>query len=118
MKVIEFEDRGQDFLRWNLDDDGTVLKCLPFQGWVWERVRVVNHAALSVGGKARYVSRDLMEGPTSELMYRIVRINVYNSQPGAFEGGQYYSRIAFREDGVPCLMNADGTRSIFCGVDA
>lgn len=32
-------------------------------------------------------------------------------------GGQRYSRKSFRDDGVPWLLNEDGSRSVFCDVD-
>jgi hypothetical protein len=33
------------------------------------------------------------------------------------QNGQYYSETLTRDDGEPCLMNADGTRSTFCDLD-
>lgn len=35
MITVHFVDDGQDFLEWDLDDDGKVIDCRPFQGWVW-----------------------------------------------------------------------------------
>jgi hypothetical protein len=33
--IIEFEDFGQDFLRWYINEDGYVIDSQPFQRWVW-----------------------------------------------------------------------------------
>ena len=41
-KVIEFEDRGQDFLRWGLDRQGYVRTCEPAQGFAWLGRKVQN----------------------------------------------------------------------------
>ncbi len=35
----------------------------------------------------------------------------------ALPGGQHYSTTTFKENGEPILLNADGSRSIFCDVD-
>lgn len=42
VKTIIFEDHQQDFLEWDIDVDGMVVTCRPFQGWVWEGRKVVN----------------------------------------------------------------------------
>jgi predicted nucleotide-binding protein (sugar kinase/HSP70/actin superfamily) len=33
--IIEFEDFGQDFLKWYIDKEGIVLHSEPLQSWVW-----------------------------------------------------------------------------------
>lgn len=33
--TIHFEDHGQDFLEWDIDDNGAVVDCRPFQRWHW-----------------------------------------------------------------------------------
>ena len=33
--TIHFEDHGQDFLEWDVDANGTVIDCRPFQAAVW-----------------------------------------------------------------------------------
>lgn len=40
MLTVYFEDHGQDFLEWDIED-GVVVACRPFQGWVWEGTRVI-----------------------------------------------------------------------------
>jgi hypothetical protein len=40
--TIVFEDDGQDFLEWDIDGEGKVVGCRPFQGWVWNGTQVHN----------------------------------------------------------------------------
>ncbi|PTB82736.1 hypothetical protein C9933_00965 [Methylophaga nitratireducenticrescens] len=40
MKTIRFEDKGQDFLEWDLNDDNVVIDSRPFQSGVWRRTLV------------------------------------------------------------------------------
>ena len=35
MRKIHFEDHGQDFLWFTVDDAGRVQDCGPYQGWLW-----------------------------------------------------------------------------------
>lgn len=51
VKVIHFEDNGQDFLRWGLDSQGYVRTCEPFQGMVWCNRRLHNYRRLKVGAQ-------------------------------------------------------------------
>lgn len=37
--VVEFEDNGQDFLEWEIQD-GVVIECRPLQWWMWENSTV------------------------------------------------------------------------------
>jgi len=46
---IMFEDHGQDFIYWQLDETGKVIDCQPFQQWLWEGAIVLNHQRLAVG---------------------------------------------------------------------
>ncbi len=41
MKTVYLVDQGQDFLEWDIED-GKVIACRPFQGWVWEGTEVHN----------------------------------------------------------------------------
>ena len=41
MQTVIFEDHGQDFLEWDIED-GVVVDCRPFQGWLWNGTRVHN----------------------------------------------------------------------------
>lgn len=42
IRTIALEDHGQDFLEWDIDDQGEVVDCRPFQGWVWNGTIVHN----------------------------------------------------------------------------
>jgi len=41
VQTVHFEDKGQDFLEWDIED-GKVVDCRPFQGWLWNGTRVHN----------------------------------------------------------------------------
>lgn len=47
--VLHFTDHGQDFLHWELDANGKVIGCGPFQEMVWRGKTVLNHKHLQVG---------------------------------------------------------------------
>ena len=49
-KRITFEDNGQDFLTFDIDNDGYIKEVKPFQGELWKQYRVSNYSNLSVGG--------------------------------------------------------------------
>lgn len=51
---ITFEDHGQDFLTWQLDNNGVVVDCTPFQASHWCGGEVVELAALKVGECVRF----------------------------------------------------------------
>lgn len=38
---VYLEDRGQDFLIWDIED-GIVVDCRPFQGWLWNGTKIHN----------------------------------------------------------------------------
>jgi len=42
MITVVFVDDGQDFLEWDIDGEGKVVDCRPFQGWVWNGTIVHN----------------------------------------------------------------------------
>ncbi len=42
MITVFFVDDGQDFLEWDIDDEGTVVDCRPFQGDIWIGTTVHN----------------------------------------------------------------------------
>ena len=52
--ILEFEDHGQDFLRWELDAKGKVIGCEPFQGSIWKGKQVMNHGLLRAGDTVHY----------------------------------------------------------------
>lgn len=41
-QTVCLEDHGQDFLEWDVDN-GVVVDCRPFQGWVWNGTQVHNN---------------------------------------------------------------------------
>lgn len=47
--IITFEDHGQDFLTWHIDEDGRIVDCKPFQFSVWSKWTVTNKG-FEVGG--------------------------------------------------------------------
>ena len=42
LRTIEFEDHGQDFLEWDIDEEGKVVDSRPFQAWAWNGTIVHN----------------------------------------------------------------------------
>jgi hypothetical protein len=69
--TVEFEDHGQDFLRWDIEEaTGLVFDSQPFQGGVWCGC-LVNMKALAVGERLFYV-RD--NGRVMSIKYPLVSI--------------------------------------------
>lgn len=73
MKVLHFEDRGQDFTWWRIDENGVVTDCGPFQSRTWVGLKVQPQTVKLrqrpvVFGRA---------GAVRELNYRIVRIDAF-----------------------------------------
>jgi hypothetical protein len=62
--LIHFEDHGQDFLTWQVDNLGFVVDCRPFQASVWCGVEVLGPRRLFVGGTVRYVRGDRPQSKT------------------------------------------------------
>jgi hypothetical protein len=69
---ITFEDHGQDFLTWQLDNNGIVVDCEPFQATFWCGMEVVEFAALKVGDCVRY--RRHGDAVWSDIRYPIAAI--------------------------------------------
>lgn len=55
--LIEFEDHGQDFLRWSVDRNGLVTGSWPFQKRVWVGLKVTNLIDLKPGCKVEYFNQ-------------------------------------------------------------
>lgn len=68
---IHLEDRGQDFLRWDIDQYGVVVECQPFQAWVWNGTKVTNFESLGPGDILQIIDR---EGRETTLNYPCVSI--------------------------------------------
>ncbi len=47
--IIHFEDHGQDFLQWTIDETGKVVNCWPFQASIWCQYYVIDVALLKIG---------------------------------------------------------------------
>lgn len=75
VKRIYFEDKGQDFLWWDIDTDPKhaypkVVDCGPFQGWLWTKYYVLS--AIRKGSRPT-----ICKGPDEDslkLNYKIVKI--------------------------------------------
>jgi len=74
MVTIELEDKGQDFTRWTCDETGRVVKCEPFQGWVWEGMIVPGAARMKRGDVVDYIDQ---EGALHTLKYRVASVKVH-----------------------------------------
>ncbi len=48
--IIEFENIGQEFTTWKVNQDGVVTDCQPLQKKVWLSTKVVNLKKLKSGG--------------------------------------------------------------------
>ncbi|MEW6648184.1 MAG: hypothetical protein AB1450_13375 [Pseudomonadota bacterium] len=70
IKTIEFEDGGQDFLEWDIDETGKVVACRPFQGFVWVGA-LVHLDTLALGEAPRITPKS---GREMRLRYRVIRI--------------------------------------------
>jgi plastocyanin len=55
MKIITFEDHGQDFHIWQVDSAGMVVSSQPFQGWLWGGGFVINHETIKAGDRVAWV---------------------------------------------------------------
>ncbi len=69
---IHFEDQGQDFLRWDVDANGTVTDSWPFQASLWRGCRVLRHTELKIGDCVIFRSADGKR--TSNVRYPIALI--------------------------------------------
>jgi hypothetical protein len=70
MKRICFEDKGQDFLYWDIDYVGEVVVCGPFQGWLWVGC-IVCLETLKAGKCLEYIHPRLGRGG---IKYKVIRI--------------------------------------------
>jgi hypothetical protein len=72
IRTITFEDHGQDFLKWDIDEKGNVIDCRPFQAWIWCNKIVTNHTQLKVGGYVK--NKDIRTNEIGEIRYPIIAI--------------------------------------------
>ena len=64
--VLEFEDHGQDFLRWYLDENRVVVACRPFQEAFWQGTQMTE---LNIGKAA--VVKLIRNGKAMSLRYPV-----------------------------------------------
>lgn len=67
---IHFQDKGQDFLYWDVDFLGVVVDCGPFQAFVWVGT-VLDLPLPEVGGRPHFETKD---GDYLTLNYAIEKI--------------------------------------------
>lgn len=70
MRTIFFVDDGQDFTQWDIDAEGKVVACRPFQGWVWIGPKVHNKD-IKPGDHLDITTRD---GIHRTLIHRVDRV--------------------------------------------
>lgn len=69
METIFFEDKGQDFLEWDVDEHGVVVDSRPFQRLIWQGNLVSN---IKIGERPTLMNP--REGVERQLNYRITDI--------------------------------------------
>lgn len=74
VKTIEFEDHGQDFLEWDIAEDGRVLESRPYQSEVWTQYRVVNPCGLQAGSKVKIKHLNLTSPITIKYPVKLAHI--------------------------------------------
>ena len=67
---LSFDDHGQDFLHWTLDEQGVVIDCKPLQGWVWNGARVLDFQNLAEGSLVTIVHN----GDVRTIRYPLVGV--------------------------------------------
>lgn len=70
--IIHFEDHGQDFLDWIVDDKGTVIDVNPFQLSIWGGNQVLGIDTLQTGDQVHYISKH--DGKAKYIRYPVERI--------------------------------------------
>lgn len=70
MRRIYFEDDGQDFLWWDLDDENNVVDCGPFQAWLWVGSWCVD-SSITVGSNIQFLDKHKRQ---RTLVHRIEKI--------------------------------------------
>jgi len=76
MITIEFEDKGQDFLEWDIDSEsGKVVDCRPFQASIWTKFHVALHDQLEVGDKVD-ICEDPIDYNSTEQYFRTVNYKI------------------------------------------
>ncbi len=74
MRRIYFEDHGQDFLSWTVNEQGIVVECEPFQSWLWVGARVLGANHLCRGDVVDFMHKG--GEPVKTLNYRVERVQI------------------------------------------
>jgi len=69
--IIHFEDKGQDFLTWTLNEAGEVIDCQPHQKWIWNGAKVCDHHLVKEGDNIIFL--DKFNEPRT-MLYKVVKI--------------------------------------------
>ena len=69
---IHFEDHGQDFLRWELDVNGKVIGCEPFQASAWRGLKVFQPSLIAVGDLVHFY--DSRDKSLCHIRYRVAKV--------------------------------------------
>jgi len=69
MITVYLEDHSQDFLEWDIED-GVVIECRPFQGWLWNGTKVHN-TDIQPGD----ILEITVKGSRTTLNYPVERVN-------------------------------------------
>lgn len=77
MKTITFEDMGQDFLEWDIDDKLVVVGCRPFQASVWVGTQLLELPKIRTHPK---IKLKYSPGKETTLNYEVIKI-VNKKQP-------------------------------------
>jgi hypothetical protein len=84
-KTIIFVDYGQDYIEWDLDEDGFITECRPFNSQHWLGARVKNHLTIEAGDFATIELDDKLTGQTSSkfIVYPVEAVHVSEVANGA-----------------------------------
>lgn len=74
---IEFEDHGQDFLFWDVDQKGVVIGCEPFQASIWGGKQITNFTSIQVGSHPQIK----IDGVDTPIKYEIISMSLLTPQP-------------------------------------
>lgn len=91
LKKIHFEDHGQDFLEWTLDEEGFVIDCTPAQGSFWCMSGVNDHENLKVGDHVTIINERWDDELT--INYPIERIQVLMTVDEALAAGYTHCMV-------------------------